>query len=425
MATATHDVVITGVGVVSPIGIGRDRFWAALTEGRSGVKPIRAFAEAGLPVCIGAEVEQFDPKEYVRPRKSLKVMCRDAQLGMAAATLACQDAGLKAGCVDPLRYGIVLGADRISNTLADSEAMYRRCVVQQRFDFDRWGTEGLAVCPPLCFLKVLPNMIASHISIAQDAQGPNNTIHQTDVSALVALSEAARTVRYGRADVMIAGAASSQMNPFDCVRRCALGFLSSQQQDPEAAMRPFDASRNGQVWGEGAAVFILENERHATARGAQIMARVLGWSSTCETPSRRRGPRRSGLCRAIDASLQQAGLTARSLGHVNAHGASTIRDDRIEARSLHDVLPSVPVTAPKSYFGNLGAASGAVEMAASVLSLDAGLVPPTLNYERPDPQCAPLQVIHGEPVAASIPSALLVNRTSIGQAAAVLLAGAG
>ncbi len=267
--------------MVSPIGIGRDRFWTALTEGHSGVRPIRAFAAAGLPVRIGAEVDDFDPKAYVRPRKSLKIMCRDAQLGMAAATLACQDAGLSAGMVDPERFGVVLGADRISTALEDSEPMYRGCFVEQRFDFDRWGTEGMAACHPLTFLKVLPNMIASHISIAQDARGPNNTIHQAEVSGLVAVSEAARVIQRGAADVMIAGGASSQMSAFHGTRRCALGILSHQQADPAAAMRPFDAGRDGQVWGEGAAIFILEDRHHAEARGAHTLARLLGWASTC------------------------------------------------------------------------------------------------------------------------------------------------
>ncbi len=431
------EVVVTGLGVVSPIGIGREQFWNALLEGQSGVAKIHLFDPSGLPVQIAAEVDDFDPKPYVAKRKSLKIMCRDAQLGVAATVLACREAGISPGQVDPNRFGVVLGADRICSATENSKATYRACMVDGRFDYQRWATAGMDATFPLDFLKVLPNMVASHISIVHDARGPNNTIHQAGVSGLLAVGEAARVIQRGVADVMIAGGASSEMNPFDCVRRCVMGFLSNRQGQPAAAMRPFDAHRDGQVWGEGAGAFILEDRRHAEARGANVIARLLSWAATCEPQCRSaavpaaqcgleaRAPaplQGTGLRRVIELALHQAGLEPNRLGHVNAHGLSTIHDDQIEAHALHDLLPAVPVTAPKSYFGNLGAAGGAMEMAVSILALGAGLVPATLNYERPDPDC-PLQVIHGQPLRGSASSALSVNFTSIGQAAAVVLAG--
>ncbi|MBN2475813.1 MAG: beta-ketoacyl-[acyl-carrier-protein] synthase family protein [Pirellulales bacterium] len=418
------DVVITGVGIVSPIGIGWEPFWAALRQGKSGIGRIRQFEASGLPCQIAAEVTDFDPKCYVRPRKSLKVMCRDSQMGVAASTLACQDAGIAAGTVDPERLGVVMGADRICSAMEDSEPTYRNCLDGHRFDFGRWGTDGMAGSFPLSFLKVLPNTIASHISIAHDARGPNNTIHQTEVSSLLAVGEAARVIQRGAADVMIVGGASSQLNPFDYVRRSAMGILTRRQDEPAAAMRPFDADRDGQVWGEGAAVFILEDARHAEARGARVLARILGWATTCEPRRHGNGPRGAGLRRAVELALRQAKSEAKDLGHVNAHGLSTIHDDQLEARALHEMVPEVPVVAPKSYFGNLGAAGGAMEMAASVLSLGAEIVPATLNYEHPDPNC-PLQVICDEPLSSSPAPALLVNWTTIGQAASAVLAGPG
>ena len=416
------EVVITGVGVVSPIGIGRERFWTALCRGESGIGQIRLFDPSELPIRIAAEVDDFDPRVYVSNRKGLKVMCRDAQLGVAAATLACRDARISPGHVDPDRFGVVLGADRICNRLEDSVETYRRCLVGGRFDFSRWGTDGLAGSYPLNFLKVLPNMIASHVSIAHDARGPNNTIHHAELSGLMAVAEAARVIQRGSADVMIAGGASSQMTPFDCIRRCVMEILSHRQDNPAAAMRPFDADRDGQVWGEGAAAFILENRQHAQARGAGVLARLLSWAATCEPRSGGVELRGTGLRRAMGLALGRAELDRHQLGHVNAHGLSTVPDDQFEARALHDVVPDVPVVAPKSYFGNLGAAGAAVEMAVSVLSLGAGLVPPTLNYEHPDPNC-PLQVIRDEPLSSSGAPALLVNWTPIGQAAAAVLAG--
>ena len=416
-------MVITGLGVVSPIGIGKDAFWDALCAGRSGVGRITLFDASGLPVSIAAEVRDFDPKPYVRHRKSLKLMCRDAQLGVAAAKLACQDAGLRAGQIDPERLGVVLGADRICSPVLGSEACYRACTVDGRFDFQLWGTRGMESSFPLTFLRVLPNMIASHVSIAHDARGPNNTIHQGDVSSLLAIQEAARVIRRGMADVMIAGGASSQMDPFDWVRHCTLGGLSHRQDDPAAASRPFDADRDGQVRGEGAAALILESRRHAEARGAGILARLLGWAATCDHDRGNNGPPvASGLGRAMTAALRQAHLEPGGLGHLNAHGLSTIEGDAIEARAIQKAAPSVPVTALKSYFGNLGAASGAVEVAASVLSLAHGVVPPTLNYRTPDPDC-PLEVIHGRALEQTAATAMAINWTRSAQAAAVVLGG--
>lgn len=177
-----EEVVITGVGVVSPIGIGKDCYWQQMSAGRSGVGPPSSIDLGSIPVVAAGEVRDFDAKKFVTPRKNLKVMVRDSELGVAASVLACQDAGLNPGDIDPERFGVVLGADRISGPLSDSEEPHRRCIVDGRFDFSRWATEGMSVAFPLAFLKVLPNMIASHVSIAHDARGPNNTIHQGDVS---------------------------------------------------------------------------------------------------------------------------------------------------------------------------------------------------------------------------------------------------
>ena len=294
-------------------------------------------------------------------------------------------------------------------------------MVDGRFDYRLWGSQGLANSFPLSFLRVLPNMIASHVSIAHDARGPNNTIHQAEVSSLLAITEAVRVIQRGAADVMIAGGASSRMTPYDWASHCALGRLSTRTDDPAAVVRPFDADRDGEAYGEGAAAFLLESRRHAEARGATIRARFLGSGAACE-PYNGRVAQGNGLRRAMMTAMQEAGLTAGDLGHVNAHGVSTVVDAAIDARALRALLPAVPVTAPNSDFGNLGAAGGAVEMAVSVLSFVHGLVPVTLNYRRPDPDC-PVRLIAREPLAAA-PRALLINWTPAGQAAAIVLAGA-
>jgi 3-oxoacyl-[acyl-carrier-protein] synthase II len=418
----SDEIVITGVGVVCPIGIGCEPVWRAFCEGRSGIGPIRSFDASGLPVRIAGEIEGFDPKAFVKPRKNLKVMCRDSQLGVAASSLASRHAGIAPEVVDPEQFGVVFGADAICNEMRDSEGPYRNCTVDGRFRYELWGKEGIADTFPLSFLKVLPNMIASHISIVLDARGPNNTIHQAEVSSLTALVEACRVIQRGAADVMLAGGASSRMNPFDWVRHCLIGRLSTSQRDPKTVLRPFDADRDGQVCGEGAAAFILERLSHARARGAPILARILGWSTVCE-PRRGAGINGDGLERAITSAMARAQLSPDRLGHVNAHGTSLGIDDRIEARAIASTLGDVPVTAPKSYFGNLGAAGGAVELVASVLSFEDRLVPQTLNYRHRDPEC-PVRVIREEPLGSSTPTSLAINWTWQGQAVAVVLAGA-
>ena len=415
------DVVITGVGVVSPIGIGKEQAWDSFCAGRSGIRRLSLRDASASPIRIGGEVRDFDPRAQSVPRKSLKVMARDSQFGVAASILACEDAAIGPGGLDPERFGVILGADRICSSLEHSEPPYRACMVDGHFDFGRWGSEGMAVTFPLSFLRVLPNMIASHISIVHDARGPNNTIHHAEVSSLLAVSEAAQVIQRGMADVMIAGGASSQTNPYDWIRHAGYGRLSPRDDDPAAAMRPFDADRSGEVRGEGAAAFILESRRHAAARGAAMLARVVSWAAAFE-PRADQPLAGAAIRRAMRLALDRAGLLPQSVGHVNAHGLSTREDDAVEARAIRDVLGDAPVTAPKSYFGNLGAAAGAVEMVASVLAMSGGPVPATLNYCCPDPAC-PVRVIAGEPLAGGVATSVLLNWTPLGQAAAVVLAG--
>lgn len=415
------EVVITGVGVVSPIGIGREAFWDSLRLGRSGVRRLESFDASSLETSVVGDVSDFDPKQYVRPRKSLKVMSRDGQFAVTASDLACADAGLAEGAVDPDRLGVVFGADRIRNDLDEVADTYRACFVDGEFDLRRWGTAGLAGTFPLLMLKNLPNMLASHVSILRDARGPNNTLHLAGVSSLLSIAEAVSVIQRGAADVMLAGAASSRLHPIDWARAQITRQLSLRQSPPETLSRPFDLERDGEVRGEGAGAFVLESRDFAEARGAKILARVVSWGSSYEGRLNGRAPDGSGLARAIRAALVSGQLTAADIGHVNAHGLSTQLDDRLESQSLAETLPDVPVTALKSYFGNLGPGSGAVEMAASVLSFAAGWVPPTLNYEHPDPAC-PIPVIAGAGLSGSAPLALLVNQSVSGQGVALIIA---
>jgi 3-oxoacyl-[acyl-carrier-protein] synthase II len=416
-----REVVITGVGVASPIGIGRQAFWHSLREGRSGIRPFADGQAVQESLRFGGVVPDFDPKQYVTPRKSLKVMSRDIQLGFTAAQLACDDAGLVEGAVDPDRFGVVFGADMIYCDPTELTDAFRSCLRDGAFDFAAWGQHALRQMYPLWLLKYLPNMPACHIAIARDARGPNNSLTLGDVSSLTALAEAVRVIERSLADVVISGGSGSRIHPMVLIFKQD-DERSRRAHDPAAASRPFDADRDGLVYGEGAAALVLESRQSAEARGAKVLARVLGYANTFEPRVGTNPLEGLAIRSSIAGALRSAGLQPGDIGHVNAHGASTIRQDQLEAQAIRDLLGDVPVTAPKSYFGNLGAAGGAVELAASVLALEHQQIPPTLNYHRPDPLC-PINVIHGQPAPLGPPTVLALSQASTGQAAAVVLAG--
>lgn len=413
-----REVVITGVGVVSPIGIGSEAFWQSLMAGRSGVRPLRGVDTGGRPQSFGGEITDFDPKEHVRPRKSLKVMNRDIQLGVAAANLAITEARLEPGGVDPERFGVVYGCDMLHIDLDEIEPVYRRCVANGQFDFGRWGVEAKQVLYPLFMLKYLPNMPACQVAIAHQACGPNNSITAGEVSSLLAIGEAFRVVQRGSADVMIGGGTGTRLHP-TLLARSALAQLSRRDDAPEAASRPFDAARDGLVNGEGSAAFVLESADHARRRRATPLARVVAFGSAF---GRGGGAhRRRAIQAAIAQALSAADCSAADVGHVNAHGLSTTEDDAAEAQAVAQTLGERPVTAPKSYFGHLGAGTGAVEMAASVLALPRATIPHTLNYEEPDQACPVSVVREGPQTAPGRHRALLLNHAPTGQATALLL----
>jgi 3-oxoacyl-[acyl-carrier-protein] synthase II len=418
-ASSVRDVVITGLGIVSPIGVGRDQVWDSIVARRSGVRMLPHLASAGWLAPFGGEVTGFDPKELIQPRKSIKVMSREIQLACAAAELAWQDAGLASAALDPDRFGVIGAAGLLYCELEELRVPFVEWAKQENFDIHRWSREAMGEMYPLWLLKYLPNMPACHIGIRYDARGPNNTIAETDVSSLLALAEAADVIKRDLADVMIVGGTGSRLNITDFLWHRGARLAANVNGDPATVCRPFDAARSGLVYGEGAAQIVLESRAHAERRGVRPLARVAGTASRCERAAESCCPTGDAIGRAIRAAMAAARLESFHIGHVNAHGNSTREDDAAEAGAIRGTLGDVPVTAPKSFFGNLGHGSGMVELAISLLSLPNGVVPPTLNFETADPEC-PVNVVTAlHPT--DRPAFIALNHNTGGQAAAVVI----
>lgn len=393
MSATERRTVITGLGAVTPLGTGNDAFWQALLARKSGVLPLEAFDVEGLTTTIGAEVRDFDPKHYVKQRKSLKVMARDIQLAVGAAQLVIDDAGIDPTKVDSPRFGVSCGAAMIASELDELGAPVSHSMNgSRRFDLKKWGTEGMEQLFPLWMLKYLPNMPACHISIFYDAQGPNNTITVGESSATLAMGEAYRILQRGSADIFVTGGTDSKIHPLSFCRLLMLNRLSRRNGDPSAASRPFDAERDGLVAGEGAALFVFEELTHAKKRGAKIMAEVIGFGRSCYPTNVQRG-----IETAIRSALKDAGITPAELGHIVPSAAGLVKEDAEEAKALANILGDavgdVPIVPYKSLLGHTYAGSGAVELAASVLGCKNQILTGAINYEKPDSDLPALRVL--------------------------------
>jgi 3-oxoacyl-[acyl-carrier-protein] synthase II len=423
MAFSSRRAVITGIGVVSPIGLDKTQFWESLRTGRAGIVKLTMLDTSEFPTRFGGAVQEFEGKNYLdkKDRKSLKMMSRTIQFAVAAAQLALTDSGVDKERLDRTRFGVEFGAGLIATDLDELAAAAQISASHNpgSVDLEKWGAEGLPNMQPLWMLKYLPNMLASHVSIMNDAQGPNNTITENEVASLLALTEATRIIERDLADFVLVGGADSRLNPLSLARHSLFMPLSRRNECPEKACRPFDRDRDGVVLGEGGAVFVLEALNHARRRGAHIYAEVVGAGAAFD-----RDRSGSGLARAIRAALKEAGVAPDEIDHVNAQGASATESDKWEARGLHEIFGAVarrvPVFAPTSYMGSLGAGGSIAEAVASVLGLEEGMLPATLNYETPDPDC-PVFVAAGEPRPTRLAHVLKLSFTELGQCAAVVL----
>jgi 3-oxoacyl-[acyl-carrier-protein] synthase II len=434
MSSTQRRVVITGVGVVSPLGNTKEALWEALWRGQSGVRPLSAVSSQDLPVAFAAEatqfhgqIDDFGPLEKGQTkaiRKALKVMCRESQMGVASAQLALADAGLSPGDVDPERTGISFGTDYMLSVPEEFTEGIRQCLDERgRFEFSRWGTDGLPKMSPLWLLKYLPNMPASHLAIFNDFRGPNNSLTLREAAANAAVAEARQIILRGSADVMLAGATGTRIHPMKMVHAAQQEELAARNGDPTRASRPFDRDRTGMVLGEGAGTIVLETLSAAQARGAEIYAEVVAGAAGSAVGRNFLARRGRAMVNVLRAVLHDAGAGPDDIGHLHAHGLSTRSADIEEAQAIHEVFGQrakpLPVVAAKSHFGNLGAGSGIVELVASLLALRHDRLFPLLNYENPDPEC-PVAGVAGARDGAG-DSFVNLNVTPQGQAAAVMI----
>jgi 3-oxoacyl-[acyl-carrier-protein] synthase II len=390
-----RQVVITGLGVVAPNGVGKDAFWSACRNGVSGVGPIRSFDASKHPVKIAAEVNDFDITPFLpdEHRKSVKIMSRAARFAVGAAGLAVRDSGLGPDWDDSTRVGVCMGTGVVPIDLPEiAPALAHACDGDGRLASDRLGAQGAGAVQPQWILKYLPNMVAAHISMAVNAQGPNNTITTACVAGTQAIGEAFRLIARGDADVMLAGGADSRIDPFMLLAYTALGALSRSDRPPAEVSRPYDRRRDGFVLGEGAGVLVLEELERAKRRGATIYAEVKGFGSSFDAYSiTKPDPEARGAARAIQAALAEARVDRRDVNYINAHGTSTRLNDQMETVAVKRVFGEharrLPLSSIKSMIGHLIGAAGAVEAVALALSLSENVVPPTINLTEPDPAC--------------------------------------
>jgi 3-oxoacyl-[acyl-carrier-protein] synthase II len=421
MASAVRRTVFTGIGLLSPVGLDPDRFWAALCSRTSGVRRLSFVDPSALPCQIGAELPEFKPNNFVankEHRKSFKMMARTVQMGLVVAHVAFRDAGLEVGTVDPDRAGVEFGAGMVASELDDLGRASRVSLTgpDGPTSLGIWGESGLKEIPPLWMLKYLPNMPSCHASITLDLRGPSNTHTQSDAASLTALGEAYRIIQRDTADVMVVGGTESKMNPLSQTRHNLFQELSRRNAEPEKAHRPFDRDRDGSVLGEAAAAVVLEDLDHAKRRGAKIVGELVGFSSGLDRA-------KDGVMMAalIRKALKQAGVRADEVDHVNAQGLATRKGDPWEAKAIHDVFgPKVPVWAIKGNVGASGGASSAVELVGSLLALKHGQLPPTLNCDRIDPAC-PIHVHTDGLRPGTKPYAVKLSFTDRGQTAVAVV----
>ena len=371
-------VALTGLGVITPIGIGKDAFWGGLMEGRSGVRRITAFDPTPYETQIAGEVVEFDPSSFM-DRKEVRRNDRFVQFALAATQLALDDAGFAITPRNAERVGVIIGSG-IGGAKTWEE--------QHQVLLERGPGRVSAFFVPM----IIVNMASGIVSIITGAKGPNVSVVSACATGGHAIGDAFRTIQYDEADAMICGGSEAALTPLSLAGFCTMKAMSTRNDAPEKAVRPFEAHRDGFVMGEGAGILLLEEWTHAERRGGHIYAEIVGYGKSADAfHITQPDPEGDGAARAMRIALQDAGLEPQQVGYINAHGTSTPYNDKFETLAIKRVwgadAHTVPISSTKSMTSHLLGAAGGVEAIACALTIERGMLPPTINYEVPDPGC--------------------------------------
>jgi 3-oxoacyl-[acyl-carrier-protein] synthase II len=371
-------VVITGIGMVSPLGVGTEANWSALLAGRSGVGPITRFDAARYPSRIAGEVKNFNPEDYI-PKKDVKKMDRFIHFALAASQLAVDDAGLAISAANAERVGVYIGSG-----IGGLPSIER-----QHASLLETGPDRIS---PFFIVGLIVNLASGQVSIRFGAKGPNLAVSTACATGCHSIGDSFEIIKRGDADAMICGGTEAVITPLAVGGFCAMRALSTRNDSPEKASRPFDAGRDGFVMGEGSGIVILEELSSARKRGARIYAEMAGYGLTGDAyhvsaPS----ADGDGPVRVMNAALRDAGVGPEAVDYINAHGTSTPAGDKAETLAIHrvfgDKAKQLAVSSTKSMTGHLLGAAGGLETAITALAVAHDTVPPTINYETPDPEC--------------------------------------
>jgi 3-oxoacyl-[acyl-carrier-protein] synthase II len=394
-------VVVTGIGVVSPFGVGVQPFWSSLAGGKSAASLIRTFDVSSLPTRFAAQLSLTDGEleALLLNPKSAKTLSRAGKFTVIAAEEAARDARLESAHINPYRLGTSIGAGGLG--LIDLEHTLRTadlisdCIGEdgkRNIEFARLWKNSLEQVHPLTPLRGLSNIPTAHVAINNNARGICQTITTACTSSAQAIGEAFNQIRFGTADVMIAGGSDSMVNPNGLIAFSALGVLSKNNGEFQTAARPFDRRRDGFMLGEGGAIVVVEELSHCRARGAEPYAEIVGYASTCDAFRLTDEPPEAwGSVEAMNMALDSAHVAPEEVHYINAHGTGTRMNDKTETFAIKTAFGraanAIPVSSTKSMIGHLVAGAGAVEFAACLLSMEHGCILPTINYEEPDSDC--------------------------------------
>ncbi len=371
-------VVITGMGMITSVGTGKEEFWNNLVSGKSGIVPITRFDASELTTRIAGEVRDFDPLNYL-DKKEARRMDRYTHFACAGSRLALEDAGLVSENLDPDRVGVYIGSGVGGIDTLEEQA---RTLINK----------GPNRVSPFFVPMMIANMAGAHVAINNGFKGPNLTTVSACASSTNSVGEAFRLVRDGYADIMVTGGTEAPIISLAMAGFCALKALSTRNEEPEKASRPFDKERDGFVMGEGSGILILESLDHARARGAHIYAEVAGYGATCDAYHMTASdPEGVGAAKAMELAIKDAGLLVEDVSYINAHGTSTPVGDASETiaikRLFGEHASKIAVSSTKSMTGHLLGAAGGIELIACALAIQNGVIPPTINYEHPDEAC--------------------------------------